>query len=322
VSTKKKKIILVFSLAALTFSAMFFWKTSSTSGITNGEEFNQKIRNSMAEVNLPRTNDSAAITTASESFSNYVYYRSGVNLGPTNKSLLRQIEQNAWNQSKKISNSQLAQILTDVAFEKLVTLTDSDINNMAETLRGFNDRSLPAVYQNGRTMVRLRANGEGSMEPQYFVSQLISIRNTQTAYSQNPYGGRPPLVVQSSRAALYNGIVNEISACVSVLKAADPNFFGDPTTASKGLTPMQAMLVAYSVISDDMLVGNEAELRQKMSILQQTISQYWATPYPSPQGRRAYGTNGYIYSSPTNYLLDEASVARILNLINERSNLQ
>lgn len=165
-------------------------------------------------------------------------------------------------------------------------------------------------------MVRLRANGEGSLQPQYFVSQLEYARDAQIDYNRSR-SGYPPLLIQANRAALYNRIVNEISERVRTLSDADPEFL---TGSTKGLTPAKAMLVSYAVVTNDMLLGNSVDLQQRMAIQQQTLSSYWNQQYPSPQGRKAFGVNGYLYSSPTNYLFDDASVARVLTLINERSN--
>lgn len=313
--SSNKNVAIVIALSIITLSGVFLWKSNSALGVTNSAEFNQKILNSLAELNLPKSSDLSLINAAPDNLGNYIFYRSGVTLSQTNKDALRQSEQTSWSQNKRIGQSHLAQILTDVAFEKLVTLSDAEINDMSETLRGFNDASMSPTFQSGRRMVRLRANGEGSLEPQYFISQLAYARDAQIAYNLQR-SGYPPLLIQANRAALYNRIVNEVSVRVNTLTAADPDFLD----GSKNLTPTKAMLVSYAVVTNDMLLGNSTDIQQFMADEQQTISRFWNQQYPSPQGRKAYGVNGYVYSSPTNYLLDDSSVARVLTLINERSN--
>jgi hypothetical protein len=86
------------------------------------------------------------------------------------------------------------------------------------------------------------------------------------------------------------------------------------------MAPAQALLVAYAVIADDPLTYNQAELTQKMQDKQQFISRAARSDFPSPRGHKAYGDNGYIHSSPTNILLNDASVERLLTLIQERGN--
>lgn len=314
--SSNKNLAIVLALSVITIGGLFLWKSNSAIGITNSADFNQKILNSLAELNLPNTSNVSSINAAPDSLGNYIQYRSGVALSQTNKDTLRQSEQAFWNENKTVGQTQLAQILTDVAFERLVTLSNSDINNMSDTLRGFNDPSLSTTFQSGRRMVHLRANGDGSLEPQYFISQLEYARDAQIGYNQ-PRSGYPPLLIQANRAALYNRIVNEVSSRVNALSEADPDFLSG---SSKGLTPTKAMLISYSVVTNDMLLGNAADLQQRMTKQEQVLSSYWNQQYPSPQGRRAYGVNGYIYSTPTNYLLDDASVSRLLTLINERSN--
>jgi len=310
-----KRNLLVLALVLIFIGVIFFRVSGPASGITNREEFNQQIRNSLAELQLPKQNNSLLITGSADRLSDFIYYRSGASLSTANKETLRQSEQLFWNESKRVSQQELAQILTDVAFEKLVTLSDQDVDNVTDILRGFNDPSMPAAFQAHRNKVTLRANGEGTMDPQYFAAQLKYARDAQIDYNQNGRGSYPPLLVQTNRAALYNRIVNDVSNRVASLSAADPDTF---ESSKSDLTPVQAILVAYSVASSDLLAGNQAELQQKMSERQQAASQFAQAQYPSPQGHRAFGVNGYIYSSPLNYLFDDMSVRRVLDLINER----
>lgn len=314
----RRNLLLFLIFSAVTISGILLWKAPPAIGITNGEEINLRVSNSLAELNLPDSNNLAQINDAPNNLSNYLNYRSGVSLSQTNKDSLKLSEQKSWAQDKKVSQTQLAQIMTDVAFERLTTLSDPDISSMAETLRGFNDPGLPAIF--GRSNVLLRANGEGSLDPQYFISQLAYTRNAQVAYVNGGRSGYPPLLLQSQRAALYNRALSEISSLASRLSSGDPAFLGNST--NQGLTPSKALLVTYAVVSNDMLIGNSSELQQSMQQQQQTLSQYVNSPYPGPSGHHAYGVYGYRYSSPTNVLLDDTAVARVIGLIAERSNLQ
>lgn len=316
----KNKSIVSLSILILLVGGILIWKINTTSGETDKEVFNQEIRNALAELNFPNgnNNDAPTVSAASANFANFISYRSGVQLNQSNKDLLSQSEQSAWSQSKRITTNQLAQILTDVSIEKLVILTDSDINNMSETLRGFNPPGgLPQDYQDVRGLVKPRSNGEGTMNPSEFIAQLKSTRNTFTDQSIINQSGRER-EMRLTRTALYNRLINEISKRTDFLTDADPNFFGQ----TKGeMTPMQAMLVTYSVVADDRVAGNQVDLQQKMSNLQQVASQFGQEPYPNSQGYKAYGVNGYIYSSPTDILLDNAGITRILTLINQEGGI-
>ena len=313
----KKTLALALCIFTLLIGGVFFLQTNSTSGVTYDEEFNQGMRNALAEINLSNDGSLVTVNASSDNLTNFIYYRSGVQFNQTNKDLLRTNEQKSWAQSKKITQAQLTQILQEVAFDKLTTLSDADIDNMAGNLCGFNAPNLSAGYQQARGTVRLRANGEGPMEPSYFVNELKSIRNEEIAWRSA--GTRPTLQAQMTRSAFYNRVLNDIANRMKYLSAADPNFSGSSTN---DMTPVEAMLLVYATVTDDMLMNNQSELQQRMSDRQQAVSQFWQSPYPLPQGTRAYGENGYIYATSTNLLLDNAATTAILNLIKERSNLQ
>lgn len=311
----KNKAVMSLGILILLFGGILAWKVNVSSGETNKEVFNQEIRNALAELNFPNgnNNDAPTISAASDNFVNFVNYRSGVQISQSNKNLLSQSEQSAWNQSKRVTTNQLAQVLTDVSIEKLVTLTDSDINNMAETLRGFNPPGgLPPSFQNFRGVIILRSDGEGDMSPNNFVGQLKSTRDVFTDQTITNQSSRER-EMRLAKTALYNRLINEISGRIDYLSDADPNFFGQ----TKGeMTPMQALLITYSVVADDRLAGNQSDLQQKMLNLQQVASGFGQESYPSSQGYKAYGVNGYLYSSPTATLLNDTIVERILTLVN------
>jgi hypothetical protein len=302
----RKWLALGLAMFALFLSGILIWKGNITSGTTNQEEFYQQIRNGLAEINLPTSNDLNAINSANENLSEFIYYRSGVQLSQTNKDLLKDTEQKAWAQSRRITPAQLSQILSDVALERLANSTDAEVSQATEALRGFNAPDLPAGFLQGRNLVKLRANGEGTMTTAKFTSEINAIRNSSSEDS---------LLVSAvvSRTSL------EVERRVKTLSEASPEAFGD---IDERITPMQAILIAYSIAADDLLTYNEAGLQQKMQNVRQGISQATGQPYSNPQGHRAYGANGYIYSSPVNLLLNDTTTTRILNLIKERSGIQ
>ena len=313
----KKTIAIALCIFALLLSGTFFWKADSTSGTTSAEAYNQSLRNALTEVNIPKDNNLAVIAASSDNLANFIYYRSGIPMSQANKNLLLDNEQKSWAQSKKITQTQLAQILTDVAFDELVTLSDSNLASMAETLRGFNTPAYSVSHPNARESVRLRANGEGIMSPAYFVSELKSIRDAEINRRNKP-NTSPDLSLRMSRTALYDRLSNEISERVSELKNADTSFSG---SSPNDLTPTEAMLITYSVVTNDYLMGNQTELQQQMADKQQLVTTYGGQ-FPSPQRYKAYGANGYIYSSPADLLLDNSTTTQILNLIKARSDLQ
>lgn len=89
----------------------------------------------------------------------------------------------------------------------------------------------------------------------------------------------------------------------------------ESSTADAGLTPLQAFLFAYSLVSNDALDYSQANLRKYMEADQKDKTKTFGQPYPSPEGHRAYGVNGYRFSSPLDLFFDEPTVNRLLDRV-------
>ncbi len=295
-------IVALWSVAGLAF-----WNSNSTSGATNQDAYRLQVQNGLAQLNLPTSNNADAISAANENLSAFIYNRSGVQLTQSAKNFIKDTEERSWSQSRRITPTQLSQILADAAMERLSNSTEAEVNQAAETLRGFNAFDLPEAFVQGRNMVKLRASGEGTMTTASFISDVNSFRNSGVAYNKIVVG------TINNRASL------EVERRVKLLAQAAPESYG---IINEGVTPMQAILIAYSIAADDPLAYNEAGLEQRMQTVRQGISQKTGQTYSNPQGHRAFGTNGYLYSSPVDLLLNETTMNRILNSFKERSGIQ
>ncbi|MFN6962869.1 MAG: hypothetical protein ACK4S4_03795 [Pyrinomonadaceae bacterium] len=298
--TKRSFAVAAVCLLAVAATSLI-WSSSISTGATPDQAFKQQIRNGLAEVGLPTSNNLSQISAATNNLADFVYYRSGVQISNSNKSLLGTVEQSFWADSKRIAVSQLSEILTDVIVERIPQLTDTQIASATETLRGFNAPGLPTGFQQGRSNVKLRANGEGTLYATDFQSEVTSIRN----------GG----VDKAEYSAIANRVALEVERKVNLLSSASPEYFGN---AKSGLTPMQALLITYSVATDDPLAYNQTGLQSRMQSLQQGISHATGQQYPSPSGNKAYGENGYLFSTPVSLVLNDSSITRVLNRISEQ----
>ena len=300
----KKKVLFVLSVfALLCLTGLFLFDSKISQGTTNSAQFNQRVQNAIAEINLPTSNDANEINAASNSLADFISYRSGVTINQINRDLLASKEQLSRNQSKKITKGQLSSILTQIASDKLRDLTDTQRDNAVESLRGFNHSSLPA--NNDRSTVTLRANGKGRMTPAELTNQLNAIRGSNVDSKIN-------------QSLIELAISSEIDSIIGVLSNADPNFFDN----TKGdMTPMQALLVSYAVVTDDGLTDNQTGLIAAMQNAETITAQVSGGTYPSHIGHKAFGLNGYFYSTPTNLLMDDDSVNKLITEIAIRSNL-
>ena len=59
----------------------------------------------------------------------------------------------------------------------------------------------------------------------------------------------------------------------------------------------------------------QANLRKTMDAKQKYWAKELGRPFPSSDGRHAYGVNGYFFSSPLDLFFDEQNVNRLLDRI-------
>ena len=248
---KWTSIITVFCFCAVMLGALI-WKLNVSSGVTATEEYVQMVRSGLAEINLPKSNDSSLVNAVPEDISNFIQSRSGISFSQSNRDLLRSAEQNARNNSKEVDASDLTRILTDIAAERLPSMSDSEIANITNSLRGFNAPGLPQLYQNGRSIVKLRASAYRGMTANDFSSELTKAQDGESSSK----------VLQG---LIYTSLEKEIDQRIDIIRQADPQFFGG--TKSR-MTPAQALLITYSVIADDPLFS-QAEIAQRMQSNQQ-----------------------------------------------------
>lgn len=307
--TKKKNLSLVLLLGLFSVGILIWYSVPKSDAQSGTQAFYDRIRDGVgSEVTFlnNQTATSQNIQPSVDSLSNFINYRSGVILSATSKSKLANMESaTLLANTRKLELKELSDVMTTVAMEKLNTLSDSQISSMAETLRGFDSPDLSQSFKHGRNTIRYRADQPTAVTPQAFITQLTEVRN-QPSSSQQIY-----------HASLNNLILTEISKRVSVLASALPTKFGN--VESEGVTPNQALLLLYSVASSDWLWDSQSNLNAKMHQMQVGITNATGTNYPSPQGYKAFGMNGYIFSSPTNILFDEQAVNSLLDKIQERT---
>lgn len=309
----KKKSLSLILLAAVISAAATIWYSAPKSSADDGTQaFNARVQDGVgSEVVFASSQKYSpqAVQSAVNSLASFISYRSGVVLSDANKSNLVNMETAALQGSaRRISTEDLNAAITDAAMEKLAVLSDAQIGSMAETLRGFDAPDLPQSFKNGRSTVRYSSDKETGTTPTKFTSQLKSIRD-QSAPMGDVY-----------QASLANLVSTETSNRIQVLSAALPNTFGNVSTA--GFTPEQAFLISYSVASGDSFCDSQANLNARMQNMRIGIQNVTGNTYPNPQGYKAYGVNGYIFSSPTDIIFDGQLVDSLLNKIQERTVIQ
>ena len=307
----KKNLTFYFGLLfiAVVASGAIIWQNNRAQTKDNyEEEFHQTIRDALAEIKLPTTKNAIEINAVAQNLANFIEYRSGVRLSQANKDLLRELENKSWQQSKKINRGHLARILSDAAIEKVANATDAEIEYVAKNLGGFDAPDLPENFKRGNKNAHLRANGAGSVDKEEFIEQAKALRDTV----------RSNKIAQSFVAGAIN---REVDERIDLLAKASPKDF---SSSRNDLTPAQAILVTYAVITDDVPARNQKDLQNAMEVVQRTATRLSSSNqvYPSPNGQHAYGDNGYLFSTPASLLFDDATLTTILNGIKEKSGIQ
>ncbi len=287
--------------------AVAVWRTNSVSGADPQQEFYARIRDGVGnEVALAAPNASAATARASvDDLSDFMYSRAGVALSESVRNRIATMEASVLaGTTRKITPDELSSILAETAMERISALTQQQIEYAAEMFRGFNHSQLPESFQRGRDNVHLRASSGQNGTPADFIAQLEKIR------------GADQTSLKIFRGAAKNLAAQEVDKRTGMLSAAVPDKY---SSVKSSMTPLQAMLIAYSVASDDLLYDSSANLRLRMQATQSGVTEITGDAYPSPDGHRAFGANGYFFSSPLDIMLDEQTITRLLDRIQERS---
>ena len=272
------------------------------------EKFKATVRDGIgSEVQFAKPGDDVKNVRASvESAVQFMRRRSGVDLRGQTKTRLADMEASTLaGTSHPVTPDELSEIIALTALERISVASDDEISRAAETLKGFDAPDLPDSFRRGRTHVQLRASIESNETPEQFISQVKAIRDAD-----------PVIKYSVLKLAATHMAANEIQSCTRNLSEAVPEQFGSTST---GLTPLQAVLISYSIVSEDRLAYSSLNLQKRMEFLQAAITKTIGQPYPSPDGRLAYGPNGYIVSTPLDIVFDEQTVNILLNHIAERS---
>lgn len=307
--SRARSTVLIFTLACVAAAALGVWRSAAVrreAGADAKQKFHDRLRDGVGrEVFFARQGDDPHKARASvEAAARFIFNRSGVRLSEGTKARLAEMEARTLaGAGRAVTPQELSGILAAVVMGRISRMTEAEMEQAAETLRGFNAPDLPEAYRH-RSNVRLRANMAIRYKPEQFVAQLKAIQRADAP------------TLQVFRAAANNFAGTQVSGRIDFLSAALPEQFG---AAARGLTPLQAFVVTYSAVADDPLADSASTLKKRMKALQERIAGNGQGHYPSPEGRFAYGINGYLYSTPLDLTLDEQTVNDLLNRVEERS---
>ena len=233
----------------------------------------------------------AQIAEAVGSTADFIQWRSGLRMSDGMKQVLVEAESNVLQgRVRHLTIEELTDNLTAAVVERLATLTDEEIRHAAE------------VSSDEDGEVLSRANGKWGVLTQ---NELI-----QQAKSGREWSRRGDSALQ---IGLRSMIEEEVNDRVSTLGTALPEQFGQ--ARSQGFTPMQAILIAYSIAADDPLTDSRSDITQMLLRRElnagQTREQRKAQKNVSG---RPYGPHGLLHPSHPLLFFNKAGIYTLLNL--------
>jgi hypothetical protein len=309
------KVAVLGVLGCAIVAGLNLWHSVATkpSAADHRREYVGRVRDGLSEVRFASAGSSRGEVRASiQSLAHFIRKRSGVDLSPAAIAKLAAMEERVLNgDAHRISGSDLGAILSQSGNERVAELTDPEIDHAVETLRGFDAPDLPDSYRRGRDIIYIRADRGGPKVSEKVVTTLRSFRD------QAKVGDA------SFKYLMGSFVSKEVDARVRLMNEAAPEQFAGGLDSFNAfdvkLTPSQALLVAYSVVSDDHLLDSEANQHKYLDVIRGFRAKNSGGMYPGPEGHFAFGTNGYLYSAPLDLFMGDRSTDRLLQLIEERS---
>jgi len=298
---RKRSTLVVLLLACVVFAGFSLWRISASQRNANlshnlsDNEVRDAARLRMQrgvgdQVRLAVAGDSEERVKASvDSAARFISERADLFMSDETKNRLVRAEQDVLNgNGQRISIDRLTDTLTAIVTNRVSALNDRQIMQAADSFR-----------PNSQGQITARANGQwGYLTREQFIGQVKAGR----MWSRR---GDATLKV-----SLRSMIDEEVKSRVNALAASLPEQFGSVTR--EGATPVQALLISYSLAADDPLESSQSDLRNR--IVQKRMIEMQARP-TGPQNRdsgKAYGLNGFIHSSPVNLFFDRAAIDQLL----------
>jgi len=280
-------------LAFLVSAGIAVWYPSRLPAKASAED-KQNLQNPLrkgigSEVRFAARPEQADEAVASAA--DFIYWRSGLKLTEGFKKRLAKAESDVLNgKSPYITVDELNEDMTTAVIDRLATLTDEEIEEATE------------ASSDAQGEVRSRADAKWGVLSK---KDLILHAKAGREWSQRGDVGL--------RVGLRSMIEGEVNDRVSTLSTLLPEQFGNAN--SQGVTPTQALLIAYSVAADDPLTNSRSDIAQmlmeKRMAERQTREQRKAQKDVSG---RPYGRRGLLHPSAPDLFFTKSAMDKLLNL--------
>ena len=269
-------------LIAVAFGSFGVWRSLAVPKQPIASSIHESIKRSLgSEVKFASPGDPRGQIVASvESVDNFLFQRAGLRMSKETKDRVATMEENTLNGiTRRLSAEDIVVSLTGTINERLSYLTDQEID-VAERL-----------MQKDGTLVLPRRSAEYAVTPEEFVTNARQLRDNL----------RKGNVV--ARDMVQHVVDESIYDRVSLFSEAVPEKFGGGI--QNGFTPLQALVLSYSVVADDYLNGSSEDLKD-------------AGIFAKANGRRAFGREGHVFRAPIDFVFNRKTSARLLENLERR----
>ena len=289
---QRRPSIAITTVLACVVVAVAVWQTSrfaATASSGDKQNLQKQLRQGVgSEVRFASRAEQADDAVASAA--DFIYWRSGLKMSDDMKKKLAKAERDVLNgKSRYITAAELTENMTTAVVDRLTTITDAEIQEMTDA----------SSDPNGE--IRSRADGKWGILSK---KDLI-----QQAQAGREWSRREDIGLQTGLHSLIEGEVNNR---VNTLSTLLPEQFGN--ASSQGVTPTQALVIAYSVATDDPLTNSRSdmaeELKQRRMEERQTREQWKAQNL----SLRPYGPRGWQHPSAPQLFFTKGSVNKLFNL--------
>jgi hypothetical protein len=284
----------ILGLVAIPILASGVWRQAALKQVPHpGQQnpgYSQKLKSGLGtKTRLAPDNASTDEVRASiSSIDRFIAARSGLRMTEQIKARLTQMEGDTLGGAKdRIGIPEFVGALTDILVERMSNLTDDEFKEAADVFKS-----------NGG--ISLRADGRFGMTQREFIAQATSLRERCRANDK------------AARAMVQAGLKLEVDNLIGELSDGLPSHFG--RAATRGLTPAQAVIVTYSVITDDDLAFSTGALARSLLLSRNAPA---GTPIPNC---KVYGPSGQIFATPADLVLNESTMNHLLDRLAKGGN--
>jgi hypothetical protein len=269
-------------LTAVALGSFGVWRSLAVPKQPTGSSIHESIRRGLGnEVKFASPGDPKGQIVASvESVDKFLFERAGLRMSKETKDRLATMEENTLNGiTRRLSAEDIVVSLTGTINERLLYLTDQEID-VAERM-----------MQKDGTLVLLRRSAEYGVTPEEFVTNARQLRDNLRQRND------------VARDMVQHVVDESIYDRVSLFSEAVPQKFAGGI--QDGFTPLQALVLSYSVVADDYLNGSSEDLRQ-------------AGISAKANGRKAFGREGHVFRAPLDFVFNRKTSARLLENLERR----